>query len=324
MDEKPASTPSLPPLPEAVQPLVRQLESGEFLGASRNLRQINDLFCAITEAWSTPSPQNLVDTLMGTGDYFIATRGRNTPAIANGVRLVLKGLQTIPSPTVESVRQFMLARRLDYNAQSLRNIQLMAEYGANLLAGCRVILPFDYSSTMMAILKQMADQGNRVRLIVPESRVLDGGRPIVREATACGHSVVYILDMAFSHYLHELHAVLIGAESILANGDCRNTIGSFPIAVLARELQVPFYVATELIKIDPRSFEGFRKPILENDYSRILNYPDSFEHPELISVSAPDLDNVSGSLISAYITPQGVMLPGHIRREAQDFLQSIT
>ncbi len=324
MEEKGASKPTLPPLPEAVHPLIHQLESGEFLGASRNIRQINDLLCAIAEAWQTPSSQELIAALLATGEYFIATRGRNTPAIANAVRLVLKDLKTIPAQTGGDVRRFMEARRAEYNAQSLENARLMAQYGANLLTGCKVILPFDYSSTMMAILKQMAEQGSRVRLIVPESRVLDGGRPIAREATAWGHSVVFILDMAFSHFLRETDAVLIGAESIMANGDCWNTIGSYPIAVLAKSFHVPFYVATELIKIDPFSFEGIRKPILLHDYSQPLKYPASFEHPELVSVVAPDLDNVPGSLISAYITPQGVMLPEHIRREAQDFLPSST
>src|SRR5512135_275697 len=108
MTEQVAGQTSLPSLPEAVHPLIRQLESGEFLGASRNIRQINDLFVGIVEAWPSPSAEELRATLQATGDYFIATRGRNTPAIANGVRLLLKGLYTMPSPTVDEVRQFIL------------------------------------------------------------------------------------------------------------------------------------------------------------------------------------------------------------------------
>src|SRR5581483_81855 len=114
------------------------------------------LFCSIAEAWSTDSAEELSAALQATGDYFINTRGRNTPAIANGVRLVLKGLKTLPATKVDDVRRFILARRAEYNAQSLRNAERMAEYGANLLANCEVVLPFDYSSTMLAILRQMA------------------------------------------------------------------------------------------------------------------------------------------------------------------------
>lgn len=310
-----------PPLPASAQPLLDQLFSGKFLGASRNTRQINDLFCAIADAWEGAA-EELSKTLLATGEFLAATRGRNTPAIGNAIRLVLSGLDGMESSRVADIRDFIRARREEYNTRSLDNIARIAEYGANLLSGCETVLAYDYSSTMLAILERVADQGQRLRVIVPESRALDGGRPIVNEATARGHSVLFIVDMAFAHFLPESDAVLIGAETIFANGDCWNTIGSYPVALVAYHYHVPFYVATELLKIDPRSFVGLTKSVEPFDYAQILDRS-SLRHPDLVSTVAPDLDNVPASLITAYVTPVGTLLPQHLRAEAERFLESI-
>lgn len=199
----------------------------------------------------------------------------------------------------------------------------MAEFGANLLQDCKTLVAFDYSSTMMAILDELAARDVHLKIVVPESRVLDGGRPIANEATDKGHSVHFTLDMAFPIFLQESDAVLIGAETIFANGDCWNTIGSYAIAALAKMYTVPLYVATELIKIDPQSFVGVRKVMKWDDFSRLLNYPETFRNPDLVSVTGPEMDHVPGSLITAYITPRGMLLPEHIRGETLQFLESI-
>jgi len=317
------SNTTLPVLPEAVHPILDELKIGQSLGASRYIRRINDLFCAIAEHWGTDRGQELIRCLLATGDYFIEIRGRNTPAVSNAIHLVLKGLGQYSSSNVAAIREFISTRRTEYNTQSIRNIDLIATYGANLFANRKAILAFDYSSTMMAILKKLADWGHHKYLIVTEGRDMVGGQPIVQEATDFGHTVNFVLDMAFHHFLPEVDAVLAGAETLFANGDCWNTVGSLPIAVVSNYYNVPFYVTTELIKIDARSFQGIRKPIKPVDYSDLFDYPASFKHPELVSVSAPNLDNVPGNLISGYITERGVLLPANIYAETLNFLGSI-
>jgi ribose 1,5-bisphosphate isomerase len=205
----------------------------------------------------------------------------------------------------------------------LKNAELIAAYGANLLMDCKCVLAFDYSSSMLAVLREVAKRGKKIHLIVPESRDLDGGRPIVSEATAVGHSVQFVVDFAFHNYMRQADAVIIGAETIFSNGDCWNTVGSLPIAILADYFHVPFYVPTELIKIDSRSFRGEIKPMKMDDYSNILKYPGTFAHPELINVESPALDNVPAKLITAYITEQGVMPASNLWNAALHYLESI-
>lgn len=308
---------TLPVLPPAAQAIAEEMESGKTLGASRNTRQINDLLCAIVDHWAGDSGPELGALIQQVSDYYVTTRGKNTPVIGNALRMVLHGLE--PDNGVASLREFIYAQRARYNARSIENSKLIGKYGANLLADCKTIMPFDYSSTMLVILKTLADRGLHKELYVLESRVLDGGRPIAKEAAAWGHRIVFTVDMAFCDSLSRSEAVLIGAESFQADGTVWNTVGSLPIAMFAGEMRVPCYVATELLKVDTRSFEGIRKAITPHDYRRVLDYPDSFDNPESVSVTAPDLDAVPPLLISAYITEQGVLPAGEIYHASKDF-----
>lgn len=315
--------PALPPLPDDARPFVEPLVSGRPLGASRQIRMMYDLLAAVAGSW-TSSVDELVTTLTATTEFFVETRGMNTPAIGNALEPVARELQHLRSPdvTLETVRRWVDSRRAAYNAHSMRNVERMAEYGASVLDGAEVVIPFDYSSTMLAILALLSERGKRLRLVVPESRCLNGGRPIVEEATAVGHSVAFVPDMSVGHFIRAADAVLIGAETIFANGDCWNTIGSYPLAELARIHDVPFYVATELIKIDPRSFDEPRPPVRPRDFSTVLGHPWTFTHPERISMVAPELDTTPASLITAYITPVGVLPPDRVAAEARELLRS--
>jgi ribose 1,5-bisphosphate isomerase len=303
--------------------LGEELLSGESLGASHNIRQITQLFATIAEEWSTPNGEELIDNLVLTGDFFIETRGKNTPAIGNALRWVLNGIEEYRSAKLGEIQEFIINQRKQYDQQSLENVEKIANLGANLFSDINTLLAFDYSSTMMAILQKMADRGKLINVLIPESRSLDGGKPILDEATEMGHSVQFMVDMAFPYFLPKVDAVLIGVESFMANGDGWNTIGSIVVAHMAKLYHIPYYVATELIKIDPNSYLGAGKKLTMQDYSGLLNYPEGFKHPELVDVVAPELDNVPGELITAYITQNGIIPSQNIYSNAKEFLQSI-
>lgn len=313
----------MPDLPDSVAPMVELMHSGKELGASRNIRQINDLFCAIADSWESDDGAELVNTLIATGDYFTENRGKNTPAIGNAIGLVLFGIEDYKTSEISAVKEFIHKKREKYNKKSIENITKIATYGANLLMDCKTVMPFDYSSSMLAVLKEVAERGKKLNLIILESRDLDGGRPIVHEATEWGHRVKFVIDFAFHNYMRDIDAVIIGAETIFANGDCWNTVGSYPIALLADYFHVPLYVPTELIKIDSRSFKGIIKSMKVDNYSTILNYPDDFKHPDLINVESPALDNVPAKLISAYVTEKGVMPSENLWSASLNYLESI-
>jgi ribose 1,5-bisphosphate isomerase len=243
----------------------------------------------------------------------------NTPAIGNALGPFVSGLDDLATttPGVAEIREWVDARRTAYNSDSLENVRRLAEHGADLLAPAQTVLAFDYSSAMLAILTRLAERGLYRRLVVPESRCLDGGRPIAEEATHAGHVVSYVPDMAVGVLVPECGAVLIGAETFFANGTCWNTIGSYPVALLADAHDVPFYVATELIKIDRRSYDGSQPPVRPRDFGPVLGFPDGFSRPERIETIVPELDATPARLITGYITPAGILGPAKVGEEAR-------
>jgi ribose 1,5-bisphosphate isomerase len=309
-------------LPAHAQLILDEMKQGQVQGLSHRIRQINDLFVATSLGWDGES-KDLVATLKEIGYYLIETRGQNAPAIGNAIKLTLKGIDEYESSDINEIQGFIVKRRDENNALSIRKIQIIADYGANLLKNVDVIMPFDYSGTVMAVLRRLAEQGKKLKLIVPESRSIDGGRPIVDQALEMGHTVHYIVDLAFPSYMHKIQAIIIGAEAIFANGDCWNTVGGYAISVIANIHKVPFYVVTDLIKIDPDSFWGVQKPIKPRDYSHIFKYPYSFNKPQSVSVFGPEIDKIPGNLITAYITEKGVVPPNVLYIETKRFLKEI-
>jgi ribose 1,5-bisphosphate isomerase len=315
------TTGHLPQLPNITQPIIDEMQSGEVQGASRRIRQINDLFAAIASGW-TASPLELIETIIRTGDYFISTRGRNSPAIGNAIRQTLLNIEELSSSSIDDIKTFIKERRDQNNQKSYHSAEIIAEIGANLFFDFEVIMPFDYSGTSMGILSRIAKRGKTLKLIVPESRSIQGGLPIVKQATKMGHTVQFIVDLAVTSYMNEVQAVLIGAEGFLANGDCWNTLGGSAISIISNYYNVPFYVATDLIKIDPESFKGIMKNIKLRDYSALFNHPSAFDTPDKVSVIAPDIDKIPSSLITAYITEEGVLSPPNIYYTAMRYLEN--
>jgi ribose 1,5-bisphosphate isomerase len=215
----------------------------------------------------------------------------------------------------------MRSRREEYMLRADSSREKIVTLAARLIGDLDVLLTFDYSSTVMAILKRVADSGKTLELVVPESRCLDGGRPIVNGATAMGHTAVFIVDFAFTSFLRNADAVLFGAETLFANGDCWNTVGSYPIVSLASRSDIPCYVASELLKIDVTSFGGEPRPMRDHDFSKVLDYPGSFDHPDKVSVVGPDLDLVPASMISAYISDVGLLPPTQLWAIGERYLR---
>lgn len=317
------TVPAPPAVPPAAQDALGQLLRAELLGASRYIRQMNEVLSQVAKSWPAPNASELVLALRRLGDYCIATRGRNTPAIRNAVHAALAGIEEFSGHRTADVHEHLAKRMSDLNTRSAQDVATIARCGANLLVDCQTLLAFDYSSTVMAVLRELSERGQRLRVVVPESRCLDGGRPIAREAATLGHLVTYTVDMAFAHFLRRADAVLIGAESIHANGDCLNTIGSYPIAVMAQRYDVPFYVVTELTKLDAVSFFGHRSEVPSDDLAAILGCDASLGVREGLAASAPELEVVPSSLIRAYVTPTGILLPQHIRSEGSLLLHSL-
>ena len=104
----------------------------------------------------------------------------------------------------------------------------------------------------------------------------------------------------------KVQAVVVGADRIAANGDTANKIGTYMVAVLAKENNIPFYVAAPLSTIDLNTPTGKEIPIEERNQREVTHIRENQLAPEGVSVSNPAFDVTPNNLIAAIITDKGV------------------
>jgi methylthioribose-1-phosphate isomerase len=107
----------------------------------------------------------------------------------------------------------------------------------------------------------------------------------------------------------KVDAVVVGADRIAANGDTANKIGTYMVAVLAKEHDIPFYVAAPITTLDLTLASGEQIPIEERDALEITHIRDQQLGPDGVAVHNPAFDVTPHHLISAIITDQGVARP---------------
>src|SRR5882724_12636886 len=120
--------------------------------------------------------------------------------------------------------------------------------------------------TALGVIRVAVEQGHRLRVFVPETRpYLQGARLTAWELAEGGIPLTLITDNMVGHFLktRKIGAVVVGADRIAANGDTANKIGTYQIAVLARENNVPFYVAAPISTLDLAIPSGESIPIEE-------------------------------------------------------------
>ena len=104
-----------------------------------------------------------------------------------------------------------------------------------------------------------------------------------------------------------INAVIVGADRIAANGDVANKIGTYAVAVLARQHDIPFYVAAPVSTVDLKTPTGREIPIEERDASEVTHFNRQPVAPEGIKVRNPVFDVTPHELVTAIVTERGVI-----------------
>lgn len=169
----------------------------------------------------------------------------------------------------------------------------------------------DYG-TALGVVRAAHEAGKRVRVLVDETRPrLQGARLTSWELGRLGVEHVLIVDGAAGWHLRRggVDAVLVGADRVAANGDVANKIGTYGLAVLAREHGVPFYVVAPTSTIDPAAPNGDAIPIEMRAAEEVTIVDGVRVAPEGVAVSNPAFDVTPARLIAAIVTEVAVVRP---------------
>jgi len=166
----------------------------------------------------------------------------------------------------------------------------------------------DYG-TALGVIRGAIDAGKKVAVIADETRpFLQGSRLTAWELAKDNIPVTVITDNMAGHVMKQgnIDCVVVGADRIAANGDTANKIGTYMVAVLARQHEIPFYVAAPISTIDLAIPSGEQIPIEERDAKEVTHMRDYQLAPDGVSVSNFAFDVTPNEMIAAIITDRGV------------------
>jgi methylthioribose-1-phosphate isomerase len=212
--------------------------------------------------------------------------------------------------------------RLDLEAQAIHDedvasCRAMGAFGAaivpdeaRILTHCNAgALATAGYGTALGVIRGAVEAGKRVTVLADETRpFLQGARLTAWELVRDGIQTTVITDNMAGAIMRmgQIDLVVVGADRIAANGDTANKIGTYTVAVLAREHKIPFYVAAPLSTIDLGTPDGDHIPIEERNPREVTHLRGSRLTPVGALIRNPAFDVTPHHLISGIITERGI------------------
>jgi ribose 1,5-bisphosphate isomerase len=250
----------------------------------------------------TSSPEESLRQLQHAGKELARARPAMA-ALAGAVRRILNasgGLEGMAHEATKLLTEYDTA------------IERITDYARPLLHG--TVMTHSLSGTVLAVLTTCLPQIERV--IVLEGRPRYEGREVALALSKEGASITLITDAQADILLPGCHAVVVGADSILANGDILNKAGTALLAWAAHGHHIPFYVLCETLKISPQSWSGNLAQLEEKEATEVLE-----QDIPAVSVRNFYFDRTPSKLVTSVITECGILGRREIKQMASQMKQ---
>ncbi len=233
--------------------------------------------------------------------------------------------ESIEDKSLAEIKQLMKEEALNIYEEDLKINESIGSNGSHFIRCGDTILTHCNAGalatagfgTALGVVRAAWQQGKKIKVFADETRpYLQGARLTTWELMKEGIPVTLITDNMAGHFMKsgEINLVIVGADRIAANGDVANKIGTYSLAVLAKEHKIPFYIAAPLSTIDPNCPSGEHIPIEERDSREVIYVQDRLIAPSKVKVAYPAFDVTPHSYISAIITEKKV-IEGNYKKE---------
>ena len=200
----------------------------------------------------------------------------------------------------------------------------MGSYGARLIKNKWTVLTHCNAGalatagygTALGVLRSAKDAGKDLKIFADETRpFLQGARLTAWELQQDGFDVTLITDNMAGWMMKQglIHACIVGADRIAANGDVANKVGTYSVAVLARAHNIPFYVAAPSSTFDPGMSSGDGIIIEERPDKEVITIAGTRIAPAGIKVRNPAFDVTPARYVTAIITEKGILFPPYTK-----------
>jgi len=269
---------------------IKDLRSAPMQDLEKRMAELSEMFAA-----TRPTAVNLFWAIERMRRVFAAAR-------ASGAEEAVGAL----------IREALAVRDEDVemNRRMGRHGEILIPQEACVLTHCNAgALATAGYGTALGVVRAAVEKGKKVRVLADETRpFLQGARLTAWELSQDGIPVTLITDSAAGHFLSrgEVDLAIVGADRIAANGDVANKIGTYSVAVLAKENDIPFYVAAPLSTIDLSLASGKEIPIEERDPQEVKHAGVTKVAPDEVAARHPAFDVTPARYVTAIITEVGI------------------
>jgi len=219
---------------------------------------------------------------------------------------------------VEQIIKALVAEAVKIHAEEIEATRRLSQLGAELIRDDSTILSHCNTGplattgygTALGVIMRAQEQGKRIKVLATETRpLLQGARLTAWELKKASVPFTLITDSMAGHFMKQgdVDCVIVGADRIAQNGDTANKIGTYSLAVLAKENEVPFYVAAPTTTIDLSLASGDKIPIEQRSPAEVTHIQGVSIAPEGTQAANPAFDITPHRYITAIITERGII-----------------
>jgi translation initiation factor eIF-2B subunit delta len=235
------------------------------------------------------------------------------PSMASLMNLISKTIYLIKENSntlsLKELKKFAILKINEVIFESENAVNKIAELASKFIKE-KTVITHSFSSTVIEAIKKSSVK----KVIVSEGRPLFEGRKTAIQLSKFNIPTVLITDAALGFFISKSEAALVGCDSILIDGSIVNKVGTYLLALAAKDNNIPFYVVSETSKIIPKNINEIKLEIVSGkEIAKKL--------PKKIKVENLYFDVTKPNLITALITEEGIIKPEEIKIKAQEILK---
>ena len=219
--------------------------------------------------------------------------------------------------SIDEIKSRLVKEAREIHREDIESNRRMGSFGAQLLPREATVLTHCNAGalatagygTALGVIRAAVEAGKRVRVLADETRpFLQGARLTAWELAKDEIPVTLITDGMAGHFLKSgnVDCVIVGADRIAANGDVANKIGTYTVAVLAKEHGIPFYVAAPISTVDLETPDGSGIPIEQRNAKEVTHIAGKQMVPNGVEIENPAFDVTPAKYVAAIITERGI------------------
>jgi methylthioribose-1-phosphate isomerase len=246
--------------------------------------------------------------------------GKTRPTAVNlfwAIKRMQQKFETLRVRPVEQIKKALIEESQRMHAEDIAINQAMGKHGAALMPASGGVLTHCNAGalatagygTALGVIRAAVEAGKKIQVYADETRpFLQGARLTAWELVKDGIPTTVISDNMSGAMMRQgkIGAVIVGADRIAANGDVANKIGTYTVAVLAKENGIPFYVAAPISTVDLETPDGSKIPIEQRNAAEVTHFAGKLVTPEGVSVENPAFDVTPAKYVTAIITERGI------------------